>query len=361
MSVARRERALRIAAGRPLLSGDLATVTWLTGLVTDIEYGPNPFTEPPLVVLDTDGSAIAITSDDEAGGVSQQVETRTFPGFAVEDVDRAEAAAALALEVVGSPSAVSADLSSLPGRLAAELIRRGVEIVDVGLPLRAARAVKDPDEVAAIRTSIRLADVGQAAARTSFAAARTELDVWGAVRAAMEAEAAGRVPLLADVVTGERTAEVGGPPSARVIADGELLLVDLVPRLGAYWGDSCATVALGNPPDEVVRAHRAAADALERGTEMLRPGVRAGEIDATVREAIERAGGGYPHHTGHGLGTAFHEEPRIVPSSERVLEPGMVVALEPGFYGESWGVRVERVMLVTDDGAEVLSGHDIEL
>ena len=361
MSVTRRERALAIAADRPLVSGDLATVTWLTGLTTDIEYGPSPFTVPPLVIIDPDGSLLAITSEDEAPGVANGVEARTFPGFAVEDVDRAATATELAIEAVGSAGALSVDLTSLPGKLAAELISRGVELVDVGPGLRAARAVKDPDEVEAIRASMRIADVGQAAARAALAAGRTELEIWAATRSAMEDEAGGRLPLLADLVTGERTAEVGGLPGERKIAENDLLLVDLVPRLGAYWADSCATVAVGQPPDEVQRAHRVARNALERSLELLRPGTLAGDVDSAAREAVERADGSYPHHTGHGLGTGFHEAPRIVPGNERVLEPGMVVALEPGIYAESWGLRVEQVALVTEDEPEILSRHDLEL
>lgn len=361
MSTSRRTRASSIAAGRPLLSGDLATVTWLTGLATDIEYGPSPFTVPPLVVLDPDGAVLAITSEDESSGVTEGVEVLTFPGFAVEDVDRPEAATRLAVEAVGSASAVSVDLASLPGSVALELVRRGVELVDVGSSLRAARAVKDPDEVDAIRAAIRIADAGQAAARESFASGRRELDVYAAACAAMESEAAARVPLLADVVTGKRTAEVGGPPSDRVIENGDLLLVDLVPRLGGYWGDSCATIALGDPPEAVARAHRAATDALRRGIDMLRPGVRAGEVDDVVRKTIEHAGGSYPHHSGHGLGTAFHEAPRIIPGGDRVLEAGMVVALEPGVYTETWGLRVEHVVLITDGDPEILSRHDLTL
>jgi Xaa-Pro aminopeptidase len=343
------------------LSADLATVTWLTGLATDIDYGPSPFTLPPLVLLDPDGSVLVVTSEDEAGGVAEGVEVRTFTGFAVEDVDRPEAATRLALEAVGSASALSVDLASLPGSLAVELHRRGVELVDVGPALRVARAVKDPDEIDAIRAAIRLADAGQAAARESFASGRGELDVFHAAFAAIESEAGGRIPLLADVVTGPRTAEVGGPPSDRAIEDGDLLLVDLVPRLGGYWGDSCATIALGDAPEEAARAHGAATDALRRGIEMLRPGVRAREVDEVVRKVIEDAGGSYPHHSGHGLGTAFHEAPRIIPGNDQVLEAGMVVALEPGVYTETWGLRTEHVALVTDGEPELLSRHDLSL
>ncbi|MBA2331570.1 MAG: aminopeptidase P family protein [Actinobacteria bacterium] len=343
------------------MSGDLATVTWLTGLATDIEYGPSPFTVSPLVLLDPDGSVLTITSEDEAGGVGEGIEVLTFTGFALEDVDRPEAAARLAVEAVGSASAVTVDLASLPANVALELARRVVELVDVGPALRAARAVKDPDEINAIRAAIRLADAGQAAARESFASGRSELDVYHAAFAAIESGAGGRVPLLADVVTGPRTAEVGGPPSDRVIENGDLLLVDLVPRLAGYWGDSCATISFGEPSDEVARAHRAATDALRRGFELLRPGVRAGEVDEVVRKPVTDAGGSYPHHSGHGLGTAFHEAPRIVPGNDQVLEAGMIVALEPGVYTETWGLRTEHVALVTDGEPEILSRHDLSL
>ena len=69
----------------------------------------------------------------------------------------------------------------------------------------------------------------------------------------------------------------------------------------------------------------------------------------------------YPHHTGHGLGASWHEEPRIVRGNEMVLEAGMVVALEPGVYAAGEGVRVEQVVLVTDDGCELLSGYALDL
>jgi Xaa-Pro aminopeptidase len=96
---------------------------------------------------------------------------------------------------------------------------------------------------------------------------------------------------------------------------------------------------------------------LELLVEAVRPGVVAGELDALGRST----GLGYPHHTGHGLGYAGHEEPRIVPDGPTVLQPGMVVALEPGTYPGPWGLRVERICLVTGDGCEVLSTHEVAL
>jgi len=357
----RRERALAVAAGAPLLSADLATVTWLTGLVTDIEIGPSPFGAPPLVVLEPDGSITAIASEDEAPGVAPGVETATFPGFAVEDFDRAALATAAVLAVLGGTRELAVELHSLPGDLALALAERGVILTDVAAGLRAARAVKDPDEIEALRAAIAIADAGQAAARGAARAGETELSIWASVRSAMENAAGGRIPVLADLVSGERAAEVGGPPTGRVLGEVDLVLVDLVPRLGAYWADSCTTVATGEPVPAARRAHAAAVAALEQAVEQCRPGARAGDVDARARESIEAAGGSYPHHTGHGIGVAFHEEPRVIPGSDRVLEEGMVVALEPGTYGDGFGVRVEQVVLVAASGPEILSGHDLSL
>jgi Xaa-Pro aminopeptidase len=346
--VTRRERALAIADGRTLVSADPATVSWLTGHVPDIEWGPSPFSAPPVVVVDSSGAIRLVCSEDEAWGLAAGVEAVTFPGFAVEDVDRRARAAELALSLLHGR--VAGELSSLPGPLAR------IELDDLGDALQRARAVKDPDELDAIRAAVAIADSGQAAARSALRARVTELELWFETRGAMETAAASRLPVLADLVTGTRTAEVGGPPTDRVIEDGDLLLVDLVPRVGAFWGDSCATVATGEPPAEVREAHERALQALEQVKAAVRPGARAGDVDAIARAHLS-----FPHHTGHGLGLTVHEQPRIVPGSEQVLEAGMVIAVEPGTYGDGWGLRVEQVVLVTEDGCELLSGHDLSL
>ena len=83
-----------------------------------------------------------------------------------------------------------------------------------------ARAVKDPDEIELMRASIAVCDAGQAAARANAAPGISELDLWAEVRGAMEAAAGARLPVLADLVSGPRTAEIGGPPGTRALAVG---------------------------------------------------------------------------------------------------------------------------------------------
>jgi Xaa-Pro aminopeptidase len=223
--------------------------------------------------------------------------------------------------------------------------------------LLAARAVKDADEIALLRAALRAADAGQRRLREAAIAGATEIEVFGAVRQAIEREAGARTPLLADLVSGERTAGMGGAPSPRTLAAGDLVLCDLAPRVGGVWADSCATVTVGGEPtSEQRRAHARVLEAMRRAVDVAGPGVRAADLDAAVRGDL-----GYGHHTGHGIGAAYYEEPRIVPGSQTVLAPGMVVAIEPGHYLERFGMRLEHVLLVTGDGVEDLSSHALEL
>jgi Xaa-Pro aminopeptidase len=116
---------------------------------------------------------------------------------------------------------------------------------------------------------------------------------------------------------------------------------------------------VGEMPEALAKAYRSARQALQMAIEAVRPGLPAGELDRRMRDFVRRAGfEPYPHHSGHGIGTSYHEEPRVVPYNKDPFKPGMVLALEPGIYLPGvGGVRVEDVVLVTDDGAEVLTRH----
>jgi Xaa-Pro aminopeptidase len=230
-----------------------------------------------------------------------------------------------------------------------------------GPALRLLGATKRRDEVEAVARAIAACDAGQAAARDATRAGAEELAVWTAARAAVERAAGSRVPLIADLVSGPRTAEVGGPPTRRTLADGDLVLCDLVPRVDGLWGDSCATWPVGAAPAAAERAHAAARAALDAALQRVRSGAAAREVDAAARSVLAEAGLECPHHIGHGLGFRSHEEPRIVPEGETVLAEGMVVALEPGAYGDGIGVRVEVVALVTAGEPRILSRHDLAL
>jgi Xaa-Pro aminopeptidase len=350
----RQERALEVArrlGADGVLAADPAGVTWLTGLEVDVESGPSPFALPPIAILAADGPPVVVAAADEADAVlAAGCKLEPYEGFTTGPLDPVGRAARALASAAGRRR-----LASEQGGLPPELVGT-LSLVDAGGALAAARAVKDPDEIDRLRAAIALCDVGQREARDRAEPGMTEIELWGLVRAAVERAAGGRTPMLADLASGPRTGETGGAPGERMLAEGDLVLVDLVPRYRGYWGDSCATIALGPPSPAARTKHAAARAALARGVEAIRPGLRADELDGLVRAGLD-----YPHHSGHGLGTSWHEEPRIVPEGRTRLEPGMVVALEPAVYAGSEGVRVEQVVLVTGDGCEVLSGHSLGL
>jgi Xaa-Pro aminopeptidase len=350
----RQERALAIAHGlgaEGVLAADPATVTWLTGFAGDIESGPSPFALSPLAVLAADQPPVLVVSaDDEAAARELGCEVSSYPGFTTGPLEPV-AGAARAL----TTAAEGRRLATEPGVLQAALAE-AVVWVDAAAALARARAVKDADEIDLLRAALELCDVGQREARERAAPGLAEIELWALVRGAVERAAGGRTPLLADLASGERTGETGGAPGERTLEEGDLVLCDLVPRRAGYWGDSCTTLAIGTAAESARAEHRRVREALGRGLEAIRPGVRASELDALIRSDLD-----YPHHTGHGLGTSWHEEPRIVPGGSTVLEPAMVVALEPAVYADGEGVRLEQVVLVTEDGCEVLSGFSLDL
>jgi Xaa-Pro dipeptidase len=349
------ERAARVleAAGADCaVLTSPAAVAYATGFAPFAGAGPSPFDAgPPLAAVSPDGVVLVVADADAGSPVRAGVTVRAYRSFepgAEPPVD-------------GYLAAVRAAIGGR--RCAAEPTRPALLELDAAvLDLTDVRLIKTADEVAALRGAAELASAGQRAARAALAPGRTELAVFAAARAAMEALAGEPLALGADLLSGARTLEVMGPPGSRAIAAGDPVLCDLVPRLGAYWGDSSTTPAAGEPSARFARLHRTARDALELAVETARPGVRAGELDAAVRGAIERAGYVDPIHVGHGIGVSNVEPPRIVPGAPARLRAGMVLMLEPTAVDPGVAaVRLEWMVLVTEDGAEVLSTHEVAM
>jgi Xaa-Pro aminopeptidase len=246
----------------------------------------------------------------------------------------------------------------------AELLReRGHRLVDATDALRTARKVKTAEELAALRRCAALTSAAQRRARAAARPGRTELEAFADVRAVWDGDLGHRCEVTGDFVSGvERTAGVVGWATDRVLREGDPVIADLAPRLDGYWGDSAATFVLGEPTARLRSMHAAVRRALDAGLAALRPGVTAGALDEVVRSVLARDGHTYPHHTGHSVGTASHEFPTISPGVDVPLEEDMVVLLEPGAYDpEAGGVRLEWMVRVRADGAEVMSDFSLDL
>lgn len=260
-------------------------------------------------------------------------------------------------------SRIGIEQNSLPFVIAQSLLSQypGIEFVDVAPEIIQLRAIKDSDEIDLISRAANLADAGQAAVLKYAREGMTELELFSRVRLEMETTAGARVPMMTDLVSGATTATGGGNPTNKIIAKNDLVLTDLTPCLNGYWGDSCSTIVVGIPTEEQRKIYTLVQEALESGINAIRPGVQAKEVDAAMRNHLA-AEGGFGHHGGHGVGIVYHEEPRIVPYNEMILEAGMVIALEPAIYKKDYGIRLEHLVLVTNDGNTVLTkfNHSFE-
>ena len=364
-------RALQALQDRGLDAALLSSphnVCYVSGYAVPIETGPSPFAGgPTLALLDAQCQVTLLVpdTDENAARAASDADTVvSYPAFSYQKrLDQAADEAAALQRVVRETGAargrLGIELTSLPVHLAHALQDScaGLHLGDAASALAAARLVKTGDEVAHLRRAIDLTAVGQQAAREALQPHVSELALFSAIRAAMEAAAGRRLPLVSDLLAGaERTVTMSGAPTSYTIQPGDPVIVDLAPRLDGYWGDSCNTLCLGAPTAEQQRMHRATTEALAKGIAAARPGVTAAALDAVCRRHVERYGYAYPHHSGHALGTTVHEDPRLVPYEDMVLQAGMVLALEPAAYVPGvGGVRTEHVILVADGPAEVLS------
>jgi Xaa-Pro aminopeptidase len=227
------------------------------------------------------------------------------------------------------------------------------------------RAVKSPEEVAAIRAAAQLAQEALAEVLPGVRAGQTELEVGSVLEAALRRKGSEWHPFPTIVASGPRSALPHARTSRRSIQAGELLLVDFGAQVDGYCADLTRTMVVGARADERQRAmHQLVQAAQRRAIDQLRPGMPAREADGLAREVIVTRGFGeaFGHSLGHGLGLEVHEAPRLAPNSEAPLPPHAVVTVEPGVYFPGWGgVRLEDDVYLGPHGAERLSDGRTEL
>ena len=229
----------------------------------------------------------------------------------------------------------------------------------------ALRRAKDPDELAAVAAALRAAEAGHAWARAHVRPGMTELDVYTGVSAACWAAAGRPVVVYGDFAVSPGPGRRGGPPTARVLAAGETLILDFSAVVDGYRGDTTNTLVVGGEPTaDQQRLFALCVSALSAGENRLRAGAPGRAVYDAVRGVFAAANvaDAFPHHAGHGLGLGHPEAPFFVRDADEILVAGDVVAIEPGLYVEGvGGVRVEHNYLVTDAGFERLSRHHLSL
>jgi Xaa-Pro aminopeptidase len=241
----------------------------------------------------------------------------------------------------------------------------GVELAPAGDLVEQLRAVKEPEELERIAAAAELADDVYRWAIDRGLAGRTERDVVRACEARLR-ELGGEPSFPPIVATAENGALPHAEPGDREIGRGELVVFDMGALLDGYCSDCTRTYATGEIKDDARDVYELVLRAQAAALEAIRAGATGKEVDAVPRNVIAEAGHGdnFGHGTGHGVGLEVHEGPRLSTTSEDELAQNNVVTVEPGVYLPGrFGVRIEDLVVVTEEGHRNLSGlpKDLEI
>jgi len=222
--------------------------------------------------------------------------------------------------------------------------------------LGALRMIKDADELAALQQNAEIADTAQGAVRAAIRDGITERELLQVAKDSFEARGARMA--FGIVGTGAHSSYPHHHPGDTPIRSGDIIVVDIGGEKDGYFSDITRMACLGQRPEDYQKIHDTTEAAVVAALAAIRPGATAREVDKAARDVITQAGYGdyFTHRTGHGLGSEVHEPPYITSTSDLVLEEGMVFTVEPGIYlpGE-FGVRLEEVAVVTENGCRILS------
>ena len=238
------------------------------------------------------------------------------------------------------------------------------DLVPVSGVIEKLRLIKSEQEIKILKEATQIADAAFEHILTYIKPGLTELDVSNELEFFMRKQGAVSSSFDIIVASGYRSALPHGVASDKVIEKGEFVTLDFGAYYKGYNSDITRTLAVGEPSDELKTIYDTVLEAQLRGMRGIKAGITGREADALTRDYITEKGYGeyFGHSTGHGLGMEVHEGPSLSVKSDTVLEPGMIVTVEPGIYVAGLGgVRIEDDTIVTETGNETLSFSTKEL
>jgi Xaa-Pro aminopeptidase len=226
------------------------------------------------------------------------------------------------------------------------------------------RRVKERAEVARIQAACTIADEALGVVAPRLGDRPTERDVALWLELEMRDRGAAGTSFDPIVASGPNGAMPHARPSSRKIESGEPVVIDFGCIVDGYCSDMTRTLSVGDPGPEARHVYEVVRDAQQLGRDAVIAGADCAHVDKACRDVIDAAGWGdaFVHGTGHGVGLEIHEAPRVAATARDTLANGYVVTVEPGVYLPGvGGVRIEDTVVVTDDGADVLTRFSKDL
>jgi Xaa-Pro aminopeptidase len=226
------------------------------------------------------------------------------------------------------------------------------------------RAVKEPGELDAIRRATEVTNRTYERLAEERFSGRTEKELVWRMTELFHEEGADEPAFAIDIAAGPTAASPHAVPGDRVVEEGDLVLVDAGAKVDGYCSDCTRTFAVGEISDSLREIYELTRLAQQAGLDAVHPGATGRAADAAARAVIAEAGYGesFGHGLGHGIGLLVHEAPNLRPESTDALAAGNVVTVEPGIYLSGvGGVRIEDLVVVTEDGCDALTSFPKDL
>ena len=249
-------------------------------------------------------------------------------------------------------------------RILARELGRKVQLIETSSAVEKLRLIKDRDEIRLIREAVDLGSELLPVVCKALRPGETEASAAAHLEFAARRKGAEAMSFETIVAAGARSALPHGVASTARLPRKGFVVLDYGVILNGYCSDMTRTVCMGTATREQRRVYGAVLEAQLAAIAAVAPGRSAGDVDEAARSVLERAGLGkyFIHSTGHGVGLEIHESPRVAARQKDLLQPGMVITIEPGVYiGGKFGVRIEDMVLVTERGSEILTRAPKEL
>ena len=283
----------------------------------------------------------------------------------VEGVELVETTRALATSLAGLlPDRVAFEAAHMTYANWETLSAGGRELVPRTKLVERLRMVKDEGELDAIRRASAITHRVYEQIATEPFVGRTERELVRRIEELYRDGGAHGQSFPTVVATGPNGASPHAIPGDSVIQEGQTVVVDSGAIVDGYCSDCTRTFAAGELPQRLREAYETCLRAQLHALDLVRAGASGRQVDASAREIVDATEfrGMFRHGLGHGVGLLIHEDPNMRQEEEHVLEPGNVVTVEPGVYvpGEG-GIRIEDLVVVTEDGCEILGSFTKEL